>query len=57
MSLFRDKMNKSKSTNSKEADFDVMYRTGFLTLDYLNGRGVGKDISFMMVIALTRSKA
>lgn len=37
LSLFRDKMNKSKSSNVKEATFDVMYPTGFITLDYLNG--------------------
>lgn len=37
MTLFRDKINKSKSTDIKEAEFDVMYPTGFLTLDYLNG--------------------
>ena len=40
MSLFRDKINKSKNTDIKEADFDVMYSTGFLTLDYLNGTSV-----------------
>lgn len=40
MSLFREKMNKSKSNTSKEADFDVLYSTGFLTLDYLNGTTV-----------------
>ena len=33
MTLFRDKMNKSKSTAGKEAVFDVMYPSGFLTLD------------------------
>lgn len=37
MALFRDKINKSKSTDIKEAEFDYMYSTGFLTLDYLNG--------------------
>ena len=37
LSLFRDKMNKSKSTSSKEATFDIMYPTGFITLDFLNG--------------------
>ena len=37
MNLFRDKMAKSKSSNAKEANFDVMYPTGFLGLDMLNG--------------------
>lgn len=37
LSLFKDKMNQSKSTSSKEAEFDIMYPTGMLTLDYLNG--------------------
>lgn len=40
MSLFRDKINKSKNTDIKEANFDIMYPTGFLTLDYLNGTTV-----------------
>ena len=37
LSLFKDKMNKSKSSASKEAEFDIMYPTGMLSLDYLNG--------------------
>ena len=34
MNLFREKINKSKSTDIKEADFDVLYKSGFLSLDY-----------------------
>lgn len=34
MGLFRDKINKSKSSSIKEADFDVLYPSGFLSLDY-----------------------
>lgn len=39
MALFRDKVAKSKDTAGmgKEAVFDVMYPTGFISLDYLNG--------------------
>lgn len=38
MTLFREKMSKSKDKGvGKEAQFDVMYPTGFLTLDHLNG--------------------
>ena len=47
MSLFRDKMNKSKSSTTKEAVFDVMYPTGFITMDMCNGTKVhvkSKDI-------------
>ena len=34
MGLFRDKVNKMKDSNAgKEAVFDVMYPTGFPTLD------------------------
>ena len=50
MKNFRDKMNKIKDPNaSKSADFDVMYSTGFLSIDYLNGTTVhvsSKDRSF-----------
>lgn len=39
MTLFREKMAKSKDKGAgKEAVFDVMYSTGFLALDHLNGR-------------------
>ena len=35
---FRSKMSKIKTVGiNKEAEFDVMYSTGFLALDYLNG--------------------
>lgn len=38
MSLYREKMAKSKDKNNvKEAVFDIMYPTGFLSLDHLNG--------------------
>ena len=37
MTLFRNKISKSKSNNILEAGFDVLYPSGFLTLDYLNG--------------------
>lgn len=38
MSLFRDKMDKSKDKSAgSKAVFDVMYPTGFLALDHLNG--------------------
>jgi RecA/RadA recombinase len=38
MTLFREKMSQSKSKGaSEDAQFDVMYPTGFLALDHLNG--------------------
>jgi len=54
MNLFRDKMAKSKSSNIKEANFDVMYPTGFLGIDYINGtcvhvKGNGMDMSYNSV--------
>ena len=54
MGLFRDKINKSKSSNIKEADFDVLYPSGFLSLDYVNGtvvhvKGNGMDYSYNSV--------
>ena len=50
MSQFRSKLSKVKTTGvNKSADFDVMYTTGFLSLDYLNGTVVhvkGEDRNF-----------
>lgn len=50
MSQFRNKLSKVKTTGvAKSADFDVMYTTGFLSLDYLNGTVVhvkGEDREF-----------
>ena len=50
MSQFRNKVSKVKTAGvSKSADFDVMYTTGFLSLDYLNGTVVhvnGEDRKF-----------
>ena len=41
MSRFRDKVSKIKDGGiNKSAEFDVMYSTGFLALDYLNGTTV-----------------
>lgn len=37
MQRFHDIMNQSKDPRMKEATFDVMYPTGFLPFDYLNG--------------------
>lgn len=38
MKLFRDKINQSKDKSAgNKAEFDVMYPTGFLALDHLNG--------------------
>ena len=35
---FRSKISKMKTSGiDKEAEFDVMYSTGFLSIDYLNG--------------------
>ena len=34
MTLFRNKISKSKSNSIIEAGFDVLYPSGFLTLDY-----------------------
>lgn len=50
MSQFRGKLSKVKTTGvNRSADFDVMYTTGFLSLDYLNGTVVhvnGEDRQF-----------
>lgn len=50
LSQFRGKLSKVKTTGvNKSADFDVMYTTGFLSLDYLNGTVVhvnGEDRNF-----------
>ena len=47
---FRSKVSKLKTSGvSNEANFDVMYSTGFLSIDYLNGTCVhvnGKDRQF-----------
>ena len=40
---FRNRIAKNKNVESVEASFDVMYPTGFLTLDYLNGTMVHVD--------------
>lgn len=41
MKQFRDKMSKMKDPGaSRSADFDVMYSTGFLAVDYVNGTTV-----------------
>ena len=54
MRLFREKINKSKSTDIKEADFDVLYKSGFLSLDFINGtlvhiNGNGMDSTYNSV--------
>lgn len=50
MSQFRNKLSKIKTPGvNRSADFDVMYSTGFLSLDYLNGTVVhvnGEDRNF-----------
>lgn len=52
MSQFRAKVSKIKCNGvDKSAEFDVMYSTGFLSIDYLNGTtvhvsGNGKDFSY-----------
>ena len=50
MSKFREKVSKLKDTGvNKSAEFDVMYSTGFLSIDYLNGTVVhvnGEDRQF-----------
>ena len=50
MSQFRNKVSKIKNSGvNRSADFDVMYSTGFLSIDYLNGTTVyvnGKDRQF-----------
>lgn len=50
MGAFRSKIAKIKTSGvSNSADFDVMYSTGFLSIDYLNGTTVhvnGEDRSF-----------
>ena len=40
MEAFRDQMKKNKDKGNDEASGDVMYPTGFLNLDYLNGSRV-----------------
>ena len=48
MKSWKEKMAKSKDGSGKEAVFDVMYPTGFLTFDHLNGTMVhvnNKDIN------------
>ena len=41
MSQFRNKVSKIKNSGvNRSADFDVMYSTGFLSIDYLNGTTV-----------------
>lgn len=37
LKLCKEKLSKSKDGSGKEAVFDVMYPTGFLTFDHLNG--------------------
>lgn len=50
MDLFREKMSKMKKTDgARQAEFDVMYSTGFISIDYLNGTTVhveSKDRNF-----------
>ena len=50
MSKFREKVSKLKDTGvNRSAEFDVMYSTGFLSIDYLNGTVVhvnGEDRQF-----------
>lgn len=50
MSKFREKVSKLKNSGAnKSAEFDVMYTTGFLSIDYLNGTTVhvkGEDREF-----------
>lgn len=50
MSNFRKEMSKSKDSGAKSsAEFDIMYSTGFLAIDYLNGTVVhvnGNDKNF-----------
>lgn len=50
MSQFRSKVSKIKNSGvSRSAEFDVMYSTGFLSIDYLNGTVVhvnGNDRCF-----------
>ena len=52
LSKFNEKMSKLKDNGAKsEAVFDVMYQTGFLAIDYLNGttvhvKGNGKEFSY-----------
>jgi RecA/RadA recombinase len=40
---FRNRIAKNKNVEAEEASFDVMYPTGFLTLDFLNGTQVHVD--------------
>lgn len=42
-SLFREKIKSSKDPKMMEAEFDVLYPTGFLGLDFLNGYTVYVD--------------
>lgn len=52
MNNFRKEINKSKDAGAKaSAEFDVMYSTGFLAIDYLNGtvvhvKGNDRDFSY-----------
>ena len=52
MSQFRSKVSKIKDSGvNKSADFDVMYSTGFMSIDMLNGtvvhvKGNGRDFSY-----------
>lgn len=50
MSAFREKVSKCKTSGvNSEASFDVMYSTGFLSIDYLNGTQIyvqSKDRNF-----------
>ena len=50
LSNFRSKVSKIKDSGvSRTAEFDVMYSTGFLAIDYLNGTTIhvnGKDRKF-----------
>lgn len=43
MASYKKAKEKSKDGTGKEADFDVLYSTGFLTLDHLNGTMVHVD--------------
>lgn len=49
MKQFREKAAKLKDGTGKEADFDVMYSTGFLSFDHLNGTMVHVDVNDVKV--------
>ncbi len=49
MKQFREKAAKLKDGTGKEADFDVMYSTGFLSFDHLNGTMVHVDANDVKV--------